>query len=154
MQKEDTLISQDDLYVHTRDTSFGTSPIDADLESCNQQKDTIEYEPTHQPELYRSPVHDPFENSAGIPAEQTAANDEDAQIIGKISSGKESHEPIPETSRNPENSQVIPSQNSPETPENNPEIDAQEAEEIANTRSEKYILGPNPNPNNSDSYRY
>ena len=75
-------------------------------------------------------------------------------MIEKTPSEDEIHEPIPETSRNPENSQHIPSQISPQTPENNPEIDAQEVEEIVVTRSEKYNLRPNPNPNYSDSYRY
>ena len=64
-------------------------------------------------------------------------NDEEAQTIKKNPTENENHEPIPGTSRNPENPQEILSQNPPETPEINPEIDAQEAEETVNTRSEK-----------------
>ena len=65
----------------------------------------------------------------------------------------ENHESIPENSRNPETSQDFPSQNSPGSPENNPEIDAQDTE-VINIRGEKYNSRPNPNPNYSDSYRY
>ena len=153
-QKEDTLISQDDLYAHTWNTNFGPSPFDTTLENCEQQGDTVDYEPISQPEIYRPPAHNNFENSGGIPAEQPAVNNEEPQLIEKTPSENESHEPIPETSRKPENSQDTPPQISPQTPEKNPEIDAQGAEEIVNTRSEKYNLRPNPNPNYSDLYRY
>ena len=153
-QKEDTLISQDDLYAHTWNTSFGPSHFDTTLENCDQQEDTVDYEPISQPEIYCPPAHNNFENSGGIPAEQPAVNNEEPQLIEKTPSENESHEPISETSRISENSQDTPRQISPQTPENNPEIDAQEAEEIVNTRSEKYNLRPNPNPNYSDSYRY
>ena len=81
-------------------------------------------------------------------------NDEEPRVIEKTLSENENREPIPETSRNPENSQDNTSQKSPQTPENNPEINAQEAEEMVITRSEKYNLRPNPNPNYSDSYRF
>ena len=134
-QKEDTIISQDDLYTHTWDTNFGSSPFDVTLENCDQQKDTVEYEPTSQPETYRPSTRKNFENSGGIPIEQPTVNDEEPRVIEKTLSENENQEPIPETSRNPENSQDTTSQNSPQTPENNPEIDAQEAEEIVNTRS-------------------
>ena len=134
------------MYARIWDANFGPSLFAADLEGCDQQEDTVEYEPTPQPGIYRPPSHNNFENSGGIPAEP--------QLIGKTPSENKCHEAMPETSRNPENSQVIPSQNSPETPENNPEIDAQDAEETANTRSEKYTLLLNPNPNYPDSYRY
>ena len=153
-QKEDTLISQDDLYAHTWDTNFGPSPFDTEQDSCDQQEDTVEYEPTAQPETNRPPAHNNFKNSGGTPAEQTAVNDEEPQLIEKTPPENENHEPTPETPRNPENFQEIPSQNSPKTPENNPESDAQEADETVNTRCEKYNLRPNPNPNYSDSYRY
>ena len=92
-------------------------------------------------------------NSGGIPAGQPAANDTEPQITEKTSSENENHEPIPETSRNPEDIRENPTQNSPKTPEINPENDAQ-IEETINTRGEKYNLRPNPNPNYSDSYRY
>ena len=72
----------------------------------------------------------------------------------KTSSENENHEPIPETSRNPEDIQENPTQNSPKTPKINPKNDAQEAEKTVNTRGEKYNLRPNPNPNYSDSFRY
>ena len=75
-------------------------------------------------------------------------NDEEPQILGKTPSDAENHESIPENSRNRETSQ-----NSPESPKNNPEGDAQDTE-VINTRGEKYNLRPNPNPNYSDSYRY
>ena len=39
-QKEDTLISQDDLYAHAWDSNFGSSPFDPDHENCDQQEDT------------------------------------------------------------------------------------------------------------------
>ena len=71
-------------------------------------------------------------------------NDEKHQLIEKIPTENEHHEPILETFRNPEISQDTTNQNSPKTPENNPEIGAQEAEEIVETRSEKYNLRPNP----------
>ena len=81
-------------------------------------------------------------------------NDKEPQITEKTSSENENHEPIPETSRNPEDIQENPTQKSPKTPEINPENDAQEVEETVNTRGEKYNLRPNHNPNYSDSYRY
>ena len=81
-------------------------------------------------------------------------NDEEPQIIEKTPSDDENHGPKPETSRNPEISQEIPSQSSPQAPENNTETDTQETEKVIYTRSEKYNLRPNPNPNYSDSYRY
>ena len=153
-QMEDTLISQDDLYAHTWNTNFGSSPFETTLENCDQQEDTVEYESTSQPEKYRPPpAHNNFENSGGIPAELPAVKNEEPQLFEKTPSENESHERIPRTSRNPERSKNILSQFSPQTPENNPEIDAQEAEEIVNTRSEKYHLRPDPNPNYSDSYR-
>ena len=80
--------------------------------------------------------------------------DEEPQIITKELTENENHEPIPEHSRNPEISQDTAAQNSPKTPENNPENDAQETEKTVNTRGEKYNLRPNPNPDYSDSYRY
>ena len=80
-------------------------------------------------------------------------NDEEPQILGKTPSDAENHESIPENSRKPETSRKFPSQNSPESSENNPEGDAQDTE-VINTRGEKYNLRPNPNPNYSDSYRY
>ena len=52
--------------------------------------------------------------------------DEEPQIITNELTENENHEPIPETSRNPEISQDTPTQKSPKTPENNSEIDAQE----------------------------
>ena len=80
--------------------------------------------------------------------------DEEPQTITKEPTENENHKPIPETLRNPEISQDTPTQNSPKTPENNPEIDAQKTEKTVNTRGEKYNLRPSPNPNYSDSYRY
>ena len=114
----------------------------------------MEYEPTSQPKGYHPPSLDNLKNSGGIPAGQPAVNDKEPQITEKTTPENENHEPIPETSRNPEDIQEIPTRNSPKTPEINPENDAQEAEEIVNTRGEKYNLRPNPNPNYSDSYRY
>ena len=64
-QKEDTIILQDDLYAHTWDTNFGSSPFDVTLENCDQQEDTVEYEPTSQLETYRPPTRENFENSGG-----------------------------------------------------------------------------------------
>ena len=112
----------------------------------------MEYEPASQPEIYRPPSPEISQNSGGIPAEQPAVTDEEPQIITKELTENENHELIPETSRNPEISQDTPTQNSPKTPENNPEIDAQKTEKKVNTRCEKYNL--RPNPNYSDSYRY
>ena len=43
-------------------------------------------------------------------------NDEEPRVIEKTFSESENQEPIPETSRNPENSQDTTSQNSPQTP--------------------------------------
>ena len=82
-QKEDTLISQDDLYAHTRDTNFESSPFDPEPENCDQQEDTVEYEPTSQPEIYLPPARDNFENSEGFPAEQPAVNEEEPRITEK-----------------------------------------------------------------------
>ena len=153
-QKEDTLVSQDDLYAHAWDSNFGSSPFDPDHEVCDQQEDTVDNEPTPQPKIYHPPALDKSKNSGGIPAGQPAANDKESQITEKTSSENEIHEPIPETSRNPEDIQEIPTENSPKTPEINPENFAHEAEETVNTRGEKYNLRPNPNPNYSDSYRF
>ena len=50
-QKEDTLISQDDLYAYTWDTNFGPILFDTELENCEQQKDKVEYGATSQPEI-------------------------------------------------------------------------------------------------------
>ena len=74
---------QDDLYAHTWDTNFGPSPFDTDLEKCTQQEDTVDYEPTYQPEIYHPPAHNNFENSGWIPAEKPAVNNEEPQITGK-----------------------------------------------------------------------
>ena len=153
-QKEDTLIAQDDLYAHTWDTNFGSSPFDTDHEINDQQEDMVEYEPASQPGINRPPSPDNSQNSGGTPAEQPAVTDKEPQIIDKTITRNENQEPIPEISRNPETSQETPTQNSPKTPENNPEIDAQETQKTVNTRGEKYNLRPNPNPNYSDSYRY
>ena len=38
-QKEDTLIAQDDLYAHTWDINFGSSPFDAEHEINDRQED-------------------------------------------------------------------------------------------------------------------
>ena len=46
---EITLLSQDDLFAHTWDTSFGTSPFDIEIEYCDQQEETVEYKPTSTP---------------------------------------------------------------------------------------------------------
>ena len=153
-QKEDTLVSQDDLYAHAWGSNFGSSPFDPDHGNCDQQEDTVEYEPTSQPKIYRPPSLDNSKNSGGIPARQPAVNVKEPQITEKSSSENENHEPIPETSRNPEDTRENPTQNSPKSPETNTENDAQEAEETVNTRGEKYNLRPNPNPNYSDSYCY
>ena len=153
-QKEDTVIAQDDLYAQTWDTNFGSSPFDSEHETNDQQEDIVEYEPASQPEIYRPSSPEISQNSGGIPAEQPAVTDEEPQIITKELTEIENHEPIPETSRNPEISQDTPTQNSPKTPENNPEIDAEKTEKSVNKRGEKYNLRPNPNPNYSDSYRY
>ena len=112
----------------------------------------MEYEPASQPEIYRPPSPEISQNSGGITAEQPAVTAEEPQIITKELTENENHELIPETSRNPEISQDTPTQNSPKTPENKPEIDAQKTEKTVNTRCEKYNL--RPNPNYSDSYRY
>ena len=149
-QKEDTVIAQDDLYTHTWDTNFGSSPFDSEHETNDQQEDIVEY----QPEIYRPPSPEISQNKGGTPAVQPAVTDEEPQIITKEPTENENHEPIPETLRNPEISQDTPVQNSPKTPENNPGIDAQNTEKTVNTRGEKYNLRPNPNHNYSDSYRY
>ena len=39
---------------------FGPSPFDAELENCDQQEDTVEYEPTSEPAIYRLPAHNKF----------------------------------------------------------------------------------------------
>ena len=114
----------------------------------------VEYEPTSQPGINRPPSPDNSQNSGGTPAEQPAVTDKEPQIIDKTITRNENQEPIPEISRNPETSQETPTQNSPKTPEINPDIDAQETQKTVNTRGEKYNLRPNPNPNYSDSYRY
>ena len=67
MAKKDRLISQDDQYAHTWDTNFGTSPFDVELKNCDQQEETVEYEPTSQPEIYRPPAHNNFEEVRKIP---------------------------------------------------------------------------------------
>ena len=41
-QKEDTHNTQDDLYAHTWDTKFGSSPFDAEHETHDQQEDAVE----------------------------------------------------------------------------------------------------------------
>ena len=83
-QKEDTLVSQDDLYAHAWDSNFGSSPFDIDHEVCDQQEYTVEYEPTHQPKIYHPPALDNSKNSGGIPAGQPAANDTEPQITEKL----------------------------------------------------------------------
>ena len=66
--------------------------------------------------------------------------DEEPQIITKELTENENHEPTPETSRNPEISQDTPTQNSPKTPENNPEIDAQKKQEKQLTQEVKSTI--------------
>ena len=151
-QKEATLIAQDDLYAHTWDTNFGSSPFDTEHETNDHQENIVVYEPTSQPEMYR-PLSSVNSQKIGGPQQNN--------LLWMMKSPKYSGKSLqkmkimrPYQKGNPENSHEIPSQNSPETPENNPEIDAQETEETVNTRSEKYNLRPNPSPNYSDSYRY
>ena len=43
-QKEDTVIAQDDLYAHTWDTNFESSPFDSEHETNDHQEDIVEYE--------------------------------------------------------------------------------------------------------------
>ena len=117
-QKEDTLIVKDDMYGHTWDTDFGPCPFDAELKNCDQQEDTVEYEPTSQPEIYRLPAHY-LKNSGGGAPEQLAVNDVKPQIIENTLQKMKNHEPTPNNSRNPENSQNSFAQNSPETRETN-----------------------------------
>ena len=124
-QKEDTLVAQDDLYAHSWDTNFGSSPFDSEHETIDQQEDIVEYEPASQPEIYRPPSPEISQNSGGTPAEQPAVTDKEPQTITKEPTENENHEPIPETSRNPEISQDTPTQNSLKTPEITPENDAQ-----------------------------
>ena len=64
-QKEDTVIAQDDLYAHTWDTYFGSSPFDSEHETNDQQEDIVEYEPASQPEVYRPPSPEISPNSGG-----------------------------------------------------------------------------------------
>ena len=54
-QKADTVTVQDDLFAHTWDTNFVSSPFDSEHETNDQQEDIVEYEPTPQPEIYRPP---------------------------------------------------------------------------------------------------
>ena len=89
----------------------------------------MEYEPASQPEIYRPPSPKISQNSRVIPAEQPAVTDEEPQIITKELTENENHEPIPEHSRNPEISQDTPAQNSPKTPKNSPQNDAQKNRE-------------------------
>ena len=97
-QKEDTLIAQDDLYAHTWDTNFGSSPLDTEHETNDLQENIVEYEPTSQPESYRPSSTVNSQKSGGTPAEQPAVNDEESQTIRKNPTENENHEPIPETS--------------------------------------------------------
>ena len=116
MSLKDTLVSQDDFYAHAWDSNFGSSPFDPDHEVCDQQEDTVEYEPTPQPKIYHPPALDNSKNSGGIPAGQPAANDKELQITEKTSSENENHEPIPETSRKSEDIQ----ETLPKIPQNLP----------------------------------
>ena len=93
----------------------------------------MEYEPTSQPKIYHPPSLDNSKNIGGIPAGQPAVIDKEPQITEKTYSENENHEPIPETSRNPDDIQENPTPKSPKTPEINPGNDAQEIEETVNT---------------------
>ena len=64
-QKEDTVIAQDDLYAHTWDTNFRSSPFDTEHETNDQQEDVVEYEPTSQPSIYHPPSTKNSQNSWG-----------------------------------------------------------------------------------------
>ena len=73
-QKEDTLIAQDDLYAHTWDTNFGSSPFDTDHEI---NEDMVEYEPASQPGINRPPSPIILKTLGGTPAEQSAVTDKE-----------------------------------------------------------------------------
>ena len=100
-QREDTLILQDDLYAHIWDTNFGRNPFDIEIEIREQQEDTVDYEPTSQPQINRPPRPQNFEKSGGIPAEQPAVNDKEPQTSEENFSENENYEPIPVILRNP-----------------------------------------------------
>ena len=82
----------------------------------------MEYEPTSQPKIYHHPSLDNSRNNGGIPARQPAVNDKEPQITENTSSANENHEPIPETSRNPEDIQENPTQNSQKLPKSTQEM--------------------------------
>ena len=104
-QKEDTFLAQVDLYAHTWGTNFGSSTFDREHETIDQQEGIVEYEPTSQPEIYRPPSPENSQSCWGTPAEQPSVNTKYRKELEKQPTENENHEPIPESSRNPKNSQ-------------------------------------------------
>ena len=70
--------------------------------NCDQQEDTVEYEPTCQPNIKY------FEKS-GTSANQPAVNDNESQKLDKLPTETEKHYSIRQISRNRENSKKIQS---------------------------------------------
>ena len=71
--QKNTLIAQDDLYAHTWDTNFGSSPFDADHEIKDQQEDIVELEPTSQHEKHR-PTPPKIFKKVGDPSRTTCCD--------------------------------------------------------------------------------
>ena len=147
-QKDDQMpVAHDDLYAQSWNTNFGPNPFEESPPDYTHNTDDIEYVPVEVPENNPPPSPKIPKNSGGSPVEQPTEREEENhnEIQQEIQDG------------DTEISQKTPKDNTPErqtqkTPENPQHTPLQE--EPINTRSEKYNLRPNPNPNYSDSYRY
>ena len=64
-QKDDNIVTHDDLYAHTWDTNFGTDPFDTELPD-NEQDDIQENVPINRP-----PSLEISKNSGEAPVEQS-----------------------------------------------------------------------------------
>ena len=165
-QKDDQMtIANDDLYAQSWNTNFGANPFDDIPSDAIHNTEDTEYVPIQIPDNSRPPSPVSSKNSGGSPVDQTtdpdqnhenqadeipqhtSEDDQNTQITQKEQNNTSSNE----IQKTPENTQNVSknTQNSPENSQNTPL-----QEEPINTRSERYNLRPNPNPNYSDSFRY
>ena len=139
-------VAHDDLNAQWWNTKFGANPFeDSPPDYTQQTDDSDEYVPIQVPKISHTPSPKVSENWGGV--QWSRALNVKKKI--KMKSHKKlmmMREKIPKKHQEKVYQKYKPK--TPENSENNPL-----REEPIKTRSEKYNLRPNPNPNYSDSYR-
>ena len=150
-QKDDqSPITQDDLYAQSWNTNFGPNPFEDNPPEYPQNTDDMEYLPITVPENNHPPSRGISKNSGGSPVEQTTEPDQNHENqADEIPQQSNDDNNTQKTRKDANNATDNDNQKTPENSQNTPL-----QEEPINTRSEKYNLRPNPNPNYSDSFRY